>query len=106
MASLDLSSLGSLTSNLGALMPSGQQIMENVLVGAAGSVVLKGLQAGGASSLDPLGLFPKVAGAAPVSPTNNPNASNGPTITASAFATLDPASKASLLAAGVHIVAG
>jgi hypothetical protein len=106
MAGLDLSSLGALTANVGSLLPSGSAIMENVLVGAAGSVVLKGLQAGGASSLDPLGLFPKAPGVAPVSPTNNPNALNGPTITASAFASLDPASKAALLAAGAHIVAG
>jgi hypothetical protein len=104
MAGLDLSSLGNLTSNLGSLLPSGSAIMENVLVGAAGSVVLKGLQAGGASSLDPLGLFPKNPAVSPS--TNNPNVANGPTITASAFAALDSASKASLLAASVHIVAG
>ena len=80
--------------------------MENVLVGAAGSVVLKGLQAGGASVLDPLGLFPKPAGAVPIAATNNPAVVSGPTITASAFASLDPASKGALTAAGVHIVAG
>ena len=103
---LDLSSLGNLTTNIGSLMPSGSQIMENVLVGAAGSVVLKGLQAGGASVLDPLGLFPKAPGAAPIAATNNPAVVSGPTITASAFASLDAVSKGSLTAAGVHIVAG
>ena len=102
--SLDLSSLSSLTSNVGSLLPSGSQIMENVLVGAAGSVVLKGLQAGGASVLDPLGLFPKTS--APVAATNNPAVVSGPTITASAFASLDSASKGALLAAGAHIVQG
>ena len=104
---LDLSSMSGLTANLGSLLPSGSQIMENVLVGAAGSVVLKGLQAGGASVLDPLGLFPKPAAAtAPMAATNNPAVVSGPTITASAFASLDAVSKGSLTAAGVHIVAG
>ena len=101
MSGIDLSSIGALTTNLGNLLPSGSAIAENVLTGAAASVVLKGLQAGGASSLDPLGLFPK-----PSTATNNPNVVAGPTITASAFASLDQASKGSLLAAGVHIVAG
>ena len=103
---LDLSSISGLTTNLGSLLPSGSQIMENVLVGAAGSVVLKGLQAGGASVLDPLGLFSKPAAAAPMAATNNPAVVSGPTITASAFASLDAVSKGSLTAAGVHIVAG
>ena len=102
---LDLSSLNGLTTNLGSLLPSGSQIMENVMVGAAGSVVLKGLQAGGASALDPLGLFPKPA-VAPIAATNNPAVVIGPTITASAYASLDAVSRGSLTAAGVHIVAG
>ena len=103
---LDLSSISGLTANLGSLLPSGSQIMENVLVGAAGSVVLKGLQAGGANVLDPLGLFPHPGAAPTVAATNNPAVVSGPTITASAFASLDPVSKGSLTAAGVHIVAG
>ena len=104
MTSLDLSSLSNLTSQLGGLLPSGTQIVEGLITGAAVSTVSKGLQAGGASSLDPLGLFPKPAVAPAV--TNNPAVTSGPTITASAFAALDPGSKASLLSAGVHIVAG
>lgn len=104
MAGLDLSSIGALTTNLGSLMPSGSAIMENVLTGAAASVVLKGLQAGGANTLDPLGLFPKPAAA--VAATNNPAVVTGPTITASAFASLPAASQGALLAAGAHIVAG
>jgi hypothetical protein len=105
MSGIDLSSLTNLAGSLGSALPSGSAIMENVLVGAASSVVLKGLQAGGASSLDPLGLFhpattPTVAG------TNNPAVVNGPTITASAFASLPAASQGSVLAAGVHVVAG
>ena len=103
---LDLSSMSALTTNLGSLLPSGSQIMENVLVGAAGSVVLKGLQAGGASSLDPLGLFHPASTTPAIAATNNPAVASGPTITASAFASLDAVSKGSLTAAGVHIVAG
>ena len=107
MTSLDLSSLGNLTTQIGGLLPSGATIVEGLITGAAVSTVSKGLQAGGASSLDPLGLFPRpAAAAAPVPATNNPNVVSGPTITASAFASLDAGSKASLLSAGVHIVAG
>jgi hypothetical protein len=94
---LDLSGLGALTSNLGALVPAPAAIIENVVTAAAGSVVLKGLQAGGAASLDPLGLFPH--------PANNPNAVNGPTITASAFASMPPQAQGAFLAAQGHIVA-
>jgi hypothetical protein len=107
MTSLDLSSLTNLTGQLGNLMPSGQQILEGVLTGAAVTTVTKGLQAGGAASLDPLGLFQhSAAAAAPVAATNNPNVVTGPTITASAFSALPPASQGTLLAAGVHIVQG
>ena len=105
MTSHDLSSLSNLTTQLGGLLPSGQQILEGVITGAAVTTVTKGLQAGGASSLDPLGLFPRPA-ATPVAATNNPNVVTGPTITSSAFAALPPASQGTLLAAGVHIVAG
>ena len=104
MTSLDLSSLSNLTSQLGGLLPSGSTIIEGLITGAAVSTVTKGLQAGGASSLDPLGLFPKAPGV--TASTNNPNVTSGPTITASAFASLPAASQASLLAAGAHIISG
>jgi len=106
MTSLDLSSLSNLTSQLGGLMPSGQQILEGVITGAAVTTVTKGLQAGGASALDPLGIFPRPAATPVAAATNNPNVVSGPTITSSAFAALPPASQGTLLAAGVHIVAG
>jgi hypothetical protein len=106
MSGIDLSSLSNLAGSLGSALPSGSAIMENVLVGAASSVVLKGLQAGGAQSLDPLGLF-HAAGTTPaVAATNNPAVVSGPTITASAFASLPAASQGTFLAAGGHIVSG
>jgi len=96
--SLDLSSLSGLTANLGSLLPSPTAIVEQIALGAAVSTVTKGIAAGGLGSLDPLGLFPH--------PANNPAASPGPTITASAFSSLDANAKASLLASGVHVIAG
>ena len=107
MSGIDLSSLGSLTANIGSLLPSGSQIVENVLVGAAGSVVLKGLQAGGASALDPFGLFANKG----VTPANNPNAITGATCTSAALAAMaqaDAANKTNLVAtffaSGGHVV--
>lgn len=83
------------------LIPSSQDIVQNVILGAGTSVVLAGLksQAGG-DAIDPLHLFHQNA------PNNNPNAVIGPTITASAFAALPPGSQQQLAASGVHIVAG
>ena len=102
--SLDLSGL---SGSLASALPSSGAILDNVILGAATSVVLSGLkQQAGSGALDPLGLFPHNTANAPVAPTNNPNITNGPTITASAFASLPPASQASLLAAGAHILAG
>ena len=106
MTTLDLSSLSNLTTQLGGLLPSGSTIVEGLITGAAVSTVTKGLQAGGAASLDPLGLFPRPGAAAPVAATNNPNVVTGPTITASAFAALPASAQGTLLAAGAHIVAG
>jgi hypothetical protein len=83
------------------LIPSSTDIVQNVILGAGTSVVLAGLksQAGG-DALDPLHIFHKD------SPNNNPNNTIGPTITASAFAALPPASQQQLAASGVHIVSG
>lgn len=96
--------VSNLTSQITAMLPSGSEIAQNLLLGAATSVVVKGLQAGGANSLDPLGLFPHPQTAS--APTNNPAVTSGPTITASAFAAMPQGSQATLLASGVHIVAG
>ena len=99
-AGIDLSSLGGLTSNLSALVPDTNSVLQSIAVSAASGVVLAGLkQQVGSGALDPLGLF---HGA----PANNPSAVVGPTITASAFASLPPAAQGSFLAAGGHIVSG
>lgn len=97
----DVSSLSSLSSSLGNLIPSSSDILQNVALGAATSVVLAGMKSSaGQDAIDPLGLFHQHA------PANNPNAMVGPTVTASAFAAMPPATQAQLAAAGVHIVAG
>ena len=96
MSGIDLSNFGNLVSNLGGLMPTGNQIVENVLLGAASNVVLKGLSGSG---LLPIPIPGQSA-------NNNPNVVAGPTITASAYAVLPASAQAQLMAAGVHIVAG
>lgn len=102
---LDLSSLSGLASNLGGLVPSADQVLENMAVGLAGSVALAGLKAklGDGTIPDPLHL---ASGNAPPAPANNPNVIVGPTITASAFAALPATAQQQLLTAGAHIVAG
>lgn len=104
MAAIDF---GSLASSLAGVLPNNEQIIQQVAVGAASGVVLAGLKAQVASgALDPLGLFPHQANAPAPTPANNPNATVGPTITASAFSSLTPAAQGAFLAAGGHIVAG
>lgn len=107
MAGLDLSSLAGLTSNLGSLMPSADQVIQNMAVGLAGTVALAGLKAklGDGTIPDPLHLSGQ-AQQIPVTPANNPNVIVGPTITASAFGSLPITTQQQLLAAGAHIVAG
>ncbi|SRR6266567_1899615 len=96
---LDLSSLAGLTGNLSALLPSPDALMQNLALGAAGSVVMAGLKSSsGKDALDPLGLFHGKE------PAANPNAVVGATITAAAFAALPPGTQAQLTAAGVHIL--
>lgn len=96
--SFDLSSLSVLGNSLSSMMPSSSDIVSNIALGAATSVVLAGLKSQqGADALDPLHLFHQA-------PASNPNIAVGPTIAAAAFASLPAASQAQLLAAGVHIV--
>ena len=76
--SLDLSGL---SGSLATALPSTGDVLNNVLLGAATSVVLSGLkQQAGSGALDPLGLFPHNTSNDPIAPTNNPNITNGPTI--------------------------
>lgn len=104
---LDLSSLSGLTSQLGNLIPSGDEVLQQMAVGLAGSVALAGLKAklGDGTIPDPLHLAGQ-AQQAPVAPANNPNVIVGPTVTATAFAAMPPAAQQALLTAGTHIVAG
>jgi hypothetical protein len=104
MAGLDLSSLSALQTNLGALVPSSTDILQQVAVGAASGVVLAGLKSQVASgALDPLGLFNHQQPAAGNAP---PTVVSTTTITASAFSALPAALQAQLQTSGVHIVAG
>jgi len=89
----------SILADVTSLLPSQTGIIQDLAASAAAGVILSGLKAQSVN-LDPLGLFHNTTAA------NNPNAAVGPTITASAFSSLPPASQASFLAAGGHIVAG
>lgn len=97
--------LTGIVGDLTNLIPSSQDLIQQVVLGAGASVVLAGVKtSAGQDALDPLHLFHKDP--PPVAPTNNPNGIVGPSITASAFAAMPAASQTALLAAGVHIVAG
>lgn len=88
-------------SDLSSAIPSSNDVLQQVLVGAGASVVLAGLKTNaGMDAIDPLHIIHKDT------PNNNPNNVVGPTITASAFGALPPAAQAQVLASGVHIVAG
>src|SRR6266567_2269193 len=102
---LDLAALGPI--NLGSLLPSTSDIATNLALGAATSVVLAGVKSNaGQDAMDPLHLFHHDPQVAPVAASNNPASVVGPTVTASAFASLPATTQAQLSAAGVHIVAG
>lgn len=93
--------LAGLESALTGLIPNTNDVLQSVVTSAAAGVVLSGLKNQiGSGALDPLGLFHNA------SPSNNPNAVTGATISASAYAALPAPAQASLVAAGVHIVAG
>jgi len=109
MSGIDLSSVTGLATSLTSALPAPAAIAESLMVGAASNVVLSGIKAqlapGG--SLAPFGSITQVASGSVATPqTNNPNTVVGPTITASAFASLPSPSQANLIAAGVHIVSG
>lgn len=100
MASFDFSGI---VSGLASAMPNQSDVINNVMISAASGVLLAGLKAQvNNGALDPIGLFHGNT----VAPANNPNNTVGPTITASAFASLPPAAQTQMLAAGVHVVAG
>lgn len=97
----DISSLNILGNSLSSMIPDSSSILSNIALGAATSVVVAGFKSSqGQDALDPLHLFHKDA------PANNPNAVVGATITSSAFAALPATTQTTLIASGVHIVAG
>lgn len=88
--------------DLSSALPSTQDVLQNVLVGAGASVVLAGLKTNaGLDAIDPLHIIHKDA---------NGNATStvvgGKSITVSAFNALDQASKTAILAAGYVVVPG
>src|SRR5512139_3658718 len=93
--------------DLTKILPSSGDLLNNLALGAATSVVLAGVKSqAGQAALDPLGLFHRNDPAPQVAQANNPSVVIGPTVTASAFAMLPPATQAQLTASGVHIIAG
>ena len=92
-------------SDLVGLMPSTNELVQQLAVGTGLSVLMAGAKSSaGQDALDPLHLFHKDP--APIAPTNNPNMVVGASITQSAFQAMTPALQAQLIAGGVHIVAG
>lgn len=88
--------LGALTSLVSGLTPSTDAIVQNVVTGAAASVVLAGLKSqAGQDAVDPLHLIHPAGGSAVV----------GKSITVAAFSSLDAATKAQVLASG-YVIAG
>jgi len=96
--------LTGIVGDLGNLIPSSSDILQQVIIGAGATTVLAGMKtAAGQDALDPLHLFHHDQ--APSS-ANNPNVVIGPTVTASAFAALPPATQQMMMSNGAHVVAG
>ena len=87
--------LNSVLGNLGNIIPSSNELVNNIALGAATSVVLSGLKSqGGQDAIDPLHIFHKDGSSTVI---------GGKTMSGAAFAALDPATKAQVLAAGYMI---
>ena len=96
--------LTGIVGDLGNLIPSSGDIVQQLIIGAGATTLLAGMKSSaGQDALDPMHLFHHD----PVpTPTNNPNVVIGPTITASAFASLPPATQQMMMSNGAHVVAG
>lgn len=100
MGTLDIS--GTLTNLVGAL-PTGQQVLQNVLLGAGTTVILSGLKsADGQNALDPLHLIFKPA-PAPAAAPSTAVVAPVPTATQAAFNAMTPAAQVQFLQLGGHI---
>ena len=100
-------------SDITAVLPSTQDVLQQVALSAATGVVVAGIKNQAANgSLDPLGLFHQQAPAAPAVPAPVAPVAVAPTtiphtkVAASVWATMSPSDKAMLTASGVEIVAG
>lgn len=88
--------LGSVLGTLGSVLPTNNEIANQLVTATAGTVILAGLKSGaGQDAVDPLHLFHQ----------NGTSTVIGKSITAAAFGALDAASKAQVLAAG-YVIAG
>lgn len=104
MAGLDLSSLGNLNANLGALLPDPASVLQNIGVSLAAGVALAGVKAKLADGTIPDPFHLAGGQGAPAANANNPNQVVGPTATAAAINAMTPAAQAAFFAAGGHLV--
>lgn len=85
------------TSFLAGIMPNTTDLAQNIITGAAASVVLAGLKSqAGMDAIDPLHIIHPAGGSTVV---------GGKSITSAAFNALDAAGKSQVLAAG-YVIAG
>ncbi|MGH7247493.1 MAG: hypothetical protein ACREH9_05250 [Pseudomonadota bacterium] len=104
--SLDIAAL---TGGIADALPSTQEVLQQVALGAASGIVLAGLkQQAESGALDPLGLFHKTTAPADNAPTQIVPVTPAPTtVTLSAWNAMDAATRAQLIAAGhLTITAG
>lgn len=90
------------TAFLADILPNSTDLAQNIITGAAASVVLAGLKSSaGLDAIDPLHLIH------PVQPSGAPGGSTvvGKSITAAAFASLPPATQQMVLGQG-YVIAG
>ena len=96
--------------DLGNLVPSTGDILNNVLAGVAGTVIISGLKSDtGQSALDPMNLFHHAATPATATSPATPSvtgAVNGPVMTMSAFLALTPANQQMVQAMKYTIIPG
>lgn len=93
----DIGALSGILGDLGKMLPSTNDLANQVVTGAVASVVMAGLKSqSGLDAIDPLHI---------IHPNGASTVVGGKTITAAAFASLPPASQAQILAAG-YVIAG
>ncbi len=102
--------LTGIVGDLSNLVPSGSDLLQQIILGAGASVVLSGLKtAGGQEAIDPLHFFHKPAvEATPTTPATPATSSVvvGKTVMGSVFATLTPAIQDRMMSQGYTVVAG